>query len=269
MIRKIICPTDLSPAAQNASAYAAKLCQVTGATLELLHCEPVSNFELAFAGRRKMENVLSWSEELEHRSQELSKLFHISCQVDINTYKRPLAEVIAERDNHETLIVVGTNGTDTAYQQFFGSNTFALVRSGISRVLVIPEDVPFRTINKMALAWDYHLADDKLKIISTLAGELKAKLLFVHISRHTTLISEDVYRARRNAVEEQTGSEEEIEFQRVTADDVQKGLEDFMAQDIAEILVIPIRHGALMRQIFGSVAFPGRLPACPFLIISN
>src|ERR1044072_3541096 len=60
MIKKIICPSDLSPAAQNAVAYAAKLCQLTGATLELIHSEPVSALERVFTVRRAMENTLLW-----------------------------------------------------------------------------------------------------------------------------------------------------------------------------------------------------------------
>ncbi len=268
MIRKIICPSDLSPAAQNAVTYAAKLCQLTGATLELVHSEPVSALERVFTARRAMENALLWSQKLGTQANEVNKLFNISCSADVDIHNLPLAELITKKSNTETLVVLGTNGADTAYQHFFGSNAYNLAAMGCRNLLIVPENVSFHTITKIALAWDYHLAENVLDNISVLARDLNAKLLFVHISRHATLISEDVFRVRRSSLEEETGREGEIEFQRVTAAEVQEGLREFMANDVADMLVVSMKNGRLIQHIFGSVGIPEHLPSFPVLIIS-
>lgn len=268
MIRRIICPSDLSPAAQNAAAYAAKLCQLTGATLELIHSEPVSGLQRVFAGRRADENTLLWAQTLNDQANELNKLFKISCSADIDTHNMPLAELIEQRADAETLIVMGTNGADTGHQQFFGSNAYNLAMARCPNLLIIPENVSFRTITRIALTWDYHLSENMLKNVSVLAEDLKAKLLFVHISRHAATISEDVYRARRSLLREKENHEGESESERVSAEDIEQGLLEFMTKDVADILVVPVKNGRLVRHFFGAVDVPEHLPSFPVLITS-
>lgn len=269
MIRKIICPSDLSPAAHNAAAYAAKLCQLTGATMELIHSEPLTVFERVFASRRAIENTLTWAQKLNEQANEVNKMFHVSCSADVDTYNVALPELIRRRSNSETLIVLGTNGADPGHQQFFGSNAFNLAMAACGNLLVVPEHVSYRTITKTALAWDYHLPEGVMDSVAVFAADIKSKLLLVHISRHATLISKDVYRARRMAIEEETGREGEIEFQRVTASDIQQGLREFMENNVADLLVVPMKNGQLIRHFFGALGVPEHLPGFPILIISK
>jgi len=267
MIRKIICPTDLSSAAQNATAYAAKICQVTGATLELIHWEPVTRMELTFAGKRKTETLLSWSKELEHRAEEVGRLFNISCSADIDTRKQALPDIISERSNEETLVVMGTNGADTSFQQFFGSNAYNVLLAVGDRILIVPEGVSFHTITRVALAWENYLSEWALAKITSFAKDLEAKLLFVHISHHAALVSQDVNNAKRSLLEEEMGGDGEVNFERTTTADIEQGLDEFLTKNIADILIIPMKNGALIRHIFGSIAKEGQLPSCPLLVI--
>lgn len=272
MFRKMVCPTDLSPAAQNAVEYAAKLCQKTGASLELVHVEPVSSLELLFAGRKKMEEVLNWSQSLEAVARDINKVFKISCSVDVETKNCPIPEVLSAKAGPETLLVVGTNGSDSTFQQFFGSNAFNIVTRAKGPVLVIPENVSFGTIRRVVLAWDYKLSPSLIRQVKDFTNDIGGKLVFVHISKHDTLISRDVFKAVKESVAG-NGDEEPLrtdyEFDRMDSTDIYKGLDDYVREKQADVLAISMKSGRLVRHIFGSISEEGTLPSYPLLVIHN
>src|SRR5574337_694903 len=101
MIRKIICPTDLSDAAQNAVAYAAKLCQLTGANLELLHIESVKASDLIFSGHSREEEIKEMSKALSGVCDEVNRMFNISCSQNIDTSGLPLDEAVARMADND------------------------------------------------------------------------------------------------------------------------------------------------------------------------
>jgi nucleotide-binding universal stress UspA family protein len=266
MTRRIICPTDLSASAQNATAYAAKLCQLTGATLQLVHSEPITPLLAALAGKRKSDDVRFWTQSLTDQANEISKLFNISCSADVSTDNVSISELLRSYSGTDSLIVMGTNGHETFFQEFFGSNTFNVAVSHLNKLLIIPEDISYHTPSRIAVAWDYHTTEKAMNEISSFAREIKCTPVYVHVSTHDTLISEDVYRARRELMQDISGREDEIEFYRLTANDVQNGLCHFMANKHADMLVIPIRNGRLVRDFFRLISSPVCILQCPILI---
>lgn len=162
-MKKILCPTDFSDAAQNAIAYAAKLAQVMEARLVLLNV--ISVFDLApqeLIGDGEM-GVQSISESLEAQSLEVSRAFNISCYAEIQPSSISLAKTIADKAAGYDLIVMGTNGGDDIYQFLTGSNAYkASVKSSVP-VLLIPEGCYFSEIKTVVYAFDY-LSSRKLPL---------------------------------------------------------------------------------------------------------
>lgn len=269
MIRKIICPTDLSPAARNAVAYAAKLSQVNKATIELLYVEPVTVPELVFTGRRKLREVLSWSAELNALAHEVNRMFHVSCSCDIETANKGLYQVLNEKANSETLIVVGTNGADSLYQQLFGSNAYNIAINANAAILVVPENCEFRTVRKVAFGWDYKLSPALITGIREFAASLNAQIDFVHISKHDSQISKDVFRAVKNEVKEQAHVDEEIKFHQVYDHNIADGLFEFMKKGDAEMLAFSVKSGQFLVKVFGAIGKADELPSFPVLILHN
>lgn len=269
MLKKIVCPTDLSPAARNAVSYAAKMCQISGATLTLVYVEPVTTGQLVFSGRRKLNEVLQWSEQLHQLAEEVSKSFHISCSCDVETANRPLPEVLNSLTDEETLIVAGTNGADNLFQQLFGSNAYNIVSAAKGAVLVIPYDIEFRTVRKISLAWDYKISPALIHTLRELAGDLNAKFAMVHMSEHVTEISKDVFRAVSGMVKEEQGADGEIEFKQVHGHHIFRELNQYIRDSKTDILAISMKSGRLIEHIFGSVGKSDELPLYPVLVLHD
>ncbi len=266
MIRKIICPTDLSAAAQNAVEYAAKLCQVTGATLELLHVEPVYAHDMAFSGRKIAGDVAMISGELDEVCYEVNKMFNVSCSYDIEASELALDEAVSRRADEETLVVVGTNGADNLFQRIFGSNAFNIAKQASSHVLVVPEGVSYGTIQNIAFAWDYEITKPFLRQVKQFADQLGSKLVFLHVSTHAGMISKDIFEALADKVSEVIGEKADVEYERMLAPDVREGLDRYMKKKNAGVLAIAMKSGKMVRKAFRDPGGVGSLPAYPLLI---
>lgn len=269
MIRKIICPTDLSPAAQNAVEYAAKLCQLTGATLELLHMEPMYAHDLVFSGRKIAGDVAMISGELDEVCYEVNRMFNISCSYDVETGNIPLDEAVSLKADEESLIVVGTNGADSLFQRIFGSNAFNIAKRSFSHVLVVPEGVSFGTIRNIAFAWDYEITKSFLRQVKQLAGQLGGKLVFLHVSTHEGAISKDIFNALTDKVSDVLGEKADVEYERMLASDIREGLDRYMKKKNADVLAIAMKSGKLVRKAFRNPGGAGSLPGYPLLIFHS
>lgn len=267
MIRKIICPTDFSNVAQNAIAYAAKLCQVTGASLELVHVEPVLVAEQVFAPRKITHDVEEVSQELNNVCNEINRMFGISCGADVDTNGIGVGEAIGRRGDRENLIVIGTNGADTFYQKIFGSNAWQTVVQTYPNVLVVPEKVEYASINTMVCAWEYAMTKHEVFSINNLAEQLKCKLQFLHISKQDTQISEDVYKGFTDHIKEDFHFYDEIECKRMVDRDTFNGLMHFMKDSPSGILVLSMKNGKLIRRFLQGGTGGAELPCFPLLIL--
>lgn len=269
MIRKIICPTDLSHTAQNAVAYAAKLCQLTGASLELLNVQPVYAHQLLLSGEKKAEEIHKMSVALNEVCVEINKMFNISCAQEVVTEDLSLDEAVSKEAGFESLIVAGTNGADNLFQRVFGSNAFNIARQANANVLIIPEGVSYSTIQKMAFAWDYDIKKPAIRQLKQLADDLGSKLVFLHISTHLTEISKDVFNALSERITEVFGQAEDIDYRRMYSSDIRKGLDGFMKEKNADVLVISLKNGRLIRKAFRNETGIGSLPSYPLLIMHS
>lgn len=269
MIKKVICPTDFSDVAQNAMSYAAKLCQVTGASLQLVHVEPVLVAEQLFAPRRITRDVQEVSQELNNVCNEINRMFGISCDADVDTSGIGVGEAIGRRGDNEHLIVIGTNGADTFYQKIFGSNAWQTVVQTYPNVLVIPDKVEYATITTLVCAWEYDMTKHEVFGVKNLAAQLKCNIHFLHISRQDTQISQDIYKGFADRIREDFQLQDEIECRRMINEDAVKGLTDFMKDNPSAILALSLKNGKLIRKLLQGGQAGVDLPRFPLLITHN
>ena len=78
-MKKILCPTDLSEAAQNGVAYAAKIAQVTGAQLVLFNVQSGAAMKVEARVSGRSEQFDSIEKEMESMSYQIARTFHSSC----------------------------------------------------------------------------------------------------------------------------------------------------------------------------------------------
>lgn len=154
-MKKILCPTDFSDAAHSAIAYAAKLAQVTGSQLTLLHVQSLFDLSPVELVRRNPTVLAEIKEHLEAQSREVTRTFKISCYAEIQAGLSKLSNVISERGKDFDLIVMGSDGPDDLYQFFSGSNTYNAITKAHVPVMVLPAGYVFQEIRHVVYAFDY------------------------------------------------------------------------------------------------------------------
>lgn len=270
-IRKVICPTDLSPSAQNATLYAAQFCQLHGAALELVYIKPVwQQLLLVTTGNAPVapgSDVDEMNLTLKQLCFELHLKYNISCTYDMQHAILTVSDVLREKCGPGVMVIAGTNGADRFVQRVFGSITFRMSRDLDAPVLVIPEGVQFSVIRQVVFAWDYHPEQSCLTCLRDYAEELKSKLVFLHVSTHETEISKDVFRALVGALKEKLNSTTDVEIARIYASQIKRGLDEFISERDGSILAVSYRNGKLLRRFFRKEAHAQSLFKYPLLIL--
>lgn len=177
-MKKILCPTDFSDAAQNGIAYAAKLAKVINGELTLFHVK--SLMEFGPADRVKDEATVSL--QLEAQSEEISKTFHIPCDALVESTMRQLSSVIHDISDQYDLIVMGSNGPDNVYQFLTGSNAYNAAVKSKSPVLIVPEQYVYSEIRSIVYSFNY-LKERRLPLEELLkfASALKCEITVLQI----------------------------------------------------------------------------------------
>lgn len=257
-MKKIICPTDFSAAAENAVIYAANLSQQLNYELEIVNVHLVPSVNQVSSGTMVSDYIVSATDILQKRCEDLKKEFNISCSYQLETTTEALEKSIGSIPGKNDIIVVGTNGADDLYQYIFGTNSYHILRKSNCPVLVVPEGATYKPFPKIVFAWDY--SKDAKKSFSQMTDILGPDPVttFLHISNEKTQVSDEVYNALKNEICSEFGEKKNISFDRVFSDDPEffpDKLSDYMDESHADILVITYYdRGALRNILHGSIA---------------
>ncbi|MBK9637640.1 MAG: universal stress protein [Bacteroidetes bacterium] len=260
-MKKIICPVDFSKASINAVEYAEKLTQIFAGELLFINVQRIipitetASLSEGFVTNEK-ENSIVTADRLKALCMDAIKKYNISATYAVEVSTKSLAKNLAAFDADNTMIVMGTNGADEIYQYFFGTDTFHVLKSAKCPVLVIPENYSYRNIKKIVFAWDY---SSKSKFsFSFMADFMKAfnpQFIFLHVSKHHTEISLDVFRALHTEIESVLGKDNRVEFEQIFSDNIPESINDYMIESNADVLSITYYNRGLIPDLFhGTVA---------------
>ncbi len=163
-IKKILVPTDFSETALNAYAYALLLADQVGAEIRLLNCvfpsiavAEVPAFSDGFTGEMLSmanENIESFSDQgLALVAPELKTRPFVSHGVEVGGAV-PEIKHIAEADEFD-LIVMGTTGAQTTWENLFGSNAAGVLHNAPCPVLIVPPEARFKGLEQLCFATDF------------------------------------------------------------------------------------------------------------------
>jgi nucleotide-binding universal stress UspA family protein len=253
MIKKIIVPTDFSIAAGNALEHAARLAQVFSAQLLLVHVESVAPAaEMIAAGSVVSDNVLL-SSRLKELSEEVNRSFSISSDYQVEMTDRSLAETLAGLGNHDTLMVMGTNGIDDVWQFFFGTNTYKVIQQAECPVLLIPEGYSYESYKNILYVFT---SEEKgpMAIVPfhEFAKHFESPVTFLHISGIKTDTEDsvpDIYGAVKQEAE-QCFDKQTLAFKQIFSDDVPDALDVFITDNPTDLLVMTARHRNIIERLF-------------------
>jgi len=196
-MKKILIPTDFSPAAYNAAKYAIHIAQKIKAGIKFCNAIKVpADYVMAGQVVWPLEDYSTLKNdaeaELDYLTSTLSKeqvaasedggfypkIEHSSDAGEVVTYVKEL--VAADKAN---FVIMGMSGAGDFNRLFFGSNSREMISKADFPILLIPAHATFKGINKIAFATD--LSEGDLEILQSLAGlaqVFNAEILITHVN---------------------------------------------------------------------------------------
>jgi nucleotide-binding universal stress UspA family protein len=184
-MKTIIAATDFSPVALNAVYYAADLCLVTGSDLVLFHAFPIP---VADHEWQQTPALLPDADEQLNRLRD-KILFRMAERIRV-TARLEVGEVVLQLQEYceavnPYAVVMGAESTNTFERFLFGAKTITAMQKLTWPLIVVPPDVTFKEIKKIALACDLKNVESiPLQEIKTLVKQFNASLHVLHVSTY-------------------------------------------------------------------------------------
>ena len=254
-IKKILCPTDFSKAANNAVEYASKLASKTGAQITLTHVMSLPEIYDNFSTPGLLINLdikrNEVEEKLKNYANQVSTEFHVPCLYEIGLVNvESTGKEIADESETYDLIVCGTNGADNIFQFYFGSNSYRISKNAATPTLIVPEVCSYKEINQLVFASGYNKGDHILiKQLKEFMKDFNPALTVLHVSEKQTPVSQEVFHAFTHLLDEAFNYSHKINFHRIVNEDEASSIEHYMHTSKADVLAVCMEeHGFLYRM---------------------
>lgn len=251
-MQTILVPTDFSDNAQNALSYAAQLAKRLNAQVILLHAymlpTPVS----------EVPNLLLNAEEMQRDNERIAKeaVDKIIGQHGINAsyivrLGFPSDEIDAViEDQPVDLVVMGMKGRG-ALEKMMGSTTTSTIKKIKKPILVVPEHATYSDIKQVTYATDfsYNVDFHVYNLLLELLKTFDAKLHVVHVQKKA-----DAQTANETPGINQLDPAFKAvphEFHIVTDSEVKHGIESYLRENEADMLVMVTREHNFLERLFG------------------
>lgn len=246
-MKPVIALTDFTPAADNATHYAAKLCKELGAPLSLLHVYQIpitmSDMPVIMVSAEELKKnadngLMRVKEELINHSPDL--------QITINSRIGDVADEVNELTKEETplAVVLGRNKYSGFERALFGSTAISLLRGFQYPVITVPEDYTFQNFNNVVLATDLQNLDaTPVDAIKTIFQNLPISLHILHVTND----NDEPKDANPLLLKLQSLNPQ---YHLVHNSDVTKGIEEFIEKINANLLLVLPHHHKWFESLF-------------------
>ena len=249
IMKRILVPTDFSPAALNALNYAADMAVQLDLSVTLLHMYqvPVSLSETPTVMISVDELEKSARRRLSEAAQDLARVKAEHLVVHTEALMGDVGEELENycRKHDPFAVVMGSTGHSALEQTLFGSTTLSAVKQISWPVMSIPTGSIFgKGIHKIGLAWDFSKDDDHLPVrkLHQLASVLKANFEVLHVGTGTTPVI--------HAAVEQRLSPLHPTYHFIQHADLGEGLNEYASQNNLDLLIILPRHHGFLESLF-------------------
>lgn len=250
-MKTILFPSDYSEAAAKALEYAVQLAMRTHSRLLLMH---IYQEPYAIVGDVPVP-LMSPQETLEIEEERIRKLRVAVTEssggkVVTETVLRSgiirdaIIAVCAEKD--VDLLVMGITGHSPEIVKVWGNVTTGTIRKSKTPVLVVPDQVRYKEIRRIALAHDREtdLSADAVELIRYFTDLFRAELLVVSVGDPLQPIAQEGLKSAGEIENSLGGLPRSIVFEK--DDDIATGLHAFIRQEKCDLLImIPHRHRSL------------------------
>jgi nucleotide-binding universal stress UspA family protein len=247
-MKKILCPTDFSDAAQNGIAYGAKLAKVINAELTLLHVHSPIEFVPPQSGK----DLASVTRQLELQSDEVNRTFHVPCNALVETTLRQLSSVIENLSGQYDLIVMGSNGPDNIYKFLTGTNYYNAAIKASVPVLIVPEKYVYSEIRNIVYAFDY-LRERRLPLdkLINFASVLKAELTVLQVMEEAeSKGAEEDLRELQIIIKNLYSGDVPLKYETLRSSDIALSVNRYVSKVQADVLAVCSVHMNVVERLF-------------------
>lgn len=260
----IIVPTDFSPAADNATTFAARLAQQLNATVLLLHVYqlpvPMTDYPVLMVTG---EDLKKGADDGLNRAMEAAQKKFPDVSFAIESRLGDVATEIedAAKKRDAFALVVGTKDLSGFERFLFGDTTISLIKNSSFPVIGVPESSTIGVPQNMVLATDFtNVEEIPTRTIAGIAGLLGANLHVVHVEEKESKYYPEELMAAFTGIN--------ASYHAIKDDDVAEGLKHYVEQNnIDMVLVLPHKHN-LYERLFFKGHTKGILHAMPVPVMS-
>ncbi len=242
-MKTILVATDFSDSAINAAHYAGDLSIFLGVGRIIFYHsydDPVVASEIPLKDKKEDASLKEKSlTALENLKNEFRKKIGENIIFEVETNAYPLIfgvqKLIEEWDID--LVIAGTTGKSGWRKWAWGSNTLNLASSITAPLLVIPNDIRFKLVEKIVFACDLDKVDKTTPVdyLKFFKNKFNAQLLVLNVGKEDKSLDPKV-------IPEQNKLQQLIEplnpqYHYVEDDDVMEGIEDFVEDEDADLLI--------------------------------
>ena len=257
-MKKLLCPIDFSEVSLNALEFAVVIGEKEESDLTLLNIFTRSDY-----------NKILNSEHVEEEYEQLleiaeTKLAAISTTVMKGSQNKGLqscnyllksgkiVDVLSQIADEQKfdLIVMGTTGHSAYERKYLGGKAEKIIEHTHCSVLCIPENLSFHGIERIVYATDYQ-EEDKIAIQQLIAFSkvIKAKLEVLHVSHHNDTVDKAIFEDFKEEIINFVHNED-ISFNRVVFKHVANGINKYMGESNADLLVLLNKRKNFLDTLF-------------------
>ena len=191
-MKKILIPTDFSPAAENAFRFAQAMAEAQGMTLKVAHVyHPEIDPAYPYLANSITDLAAVKSDQLDEfvkrngQEDDDSVATRVKIEKEVSIGYATEEIVRLSKAEEIDMIVMGTVGQNSMLNKLFGSISSFVARRAHCPCLLIPEEVTFKRFSNVVYASNYQAADEiLLKQFLDFSQLYEANVHFVHVDEH-------------------------------------------------------------------------------------
>lgn len=249
-MKKILFPTDFSPASISALDFTSQLCKYLDAKIDLINVFSVPFADASATPPQYIEELVTRKRtEVEAKLHELAEKYGGVIRKTEAVYGFFTAIEIEEfaEEHHVDIIAMGTRGEHTVIEKYLGSITSEVIVRATRPVIAIPEKAVFKPGGKIAYASD-HQPNEMVAInaLKDIAASIESPLNWVHVDTH----SDNVEISR---IPVTSDADPDISLWHIVkAPSVMKGLDEYIEKEDISWLALFIPRRRLFERLFHS-----------------
>lgn len=249
-MKKILFPTDFSPASLSALDFTAEMSKYLDARIDLIHVFSVPFADASATPPQYIEELVTRKRtEVEAQLADLAGKYGETIRKTEAVYGFFTAIEIEEyAEEHKLdIIAMGTRGEHTVIEKYLGSITSEVIVRASRPVIAIPENAAFKPGGRIAYASD-HQPNERIAIdaLKDIAISMESPLNWVHVDTHS-----DKVEISRIPVTSDADPAISL-WHVVKAPSVMKGLDAYIENEDISWLALFIPRRRLFERLFHS-----------------